>query len=162
MNNNINKNIIIKMFEEVKMIEGCFLLGIVIMLIKTSVSDLKKQTIYNEDLIFLFWYFNFYFLLVPSTISGWDRVIGVIVSGVISLILYMFYLGGGDVKLFVVLGFLFGYKIVWVIYLSFLFSVIFIFVEMIRQKSFSLKMTIPLAPAISLATLYMILKGGIL
>lgn len=92
-----------------------------------------------------------------ADLSWKNSLYGFIFAAIFSLILGFLGMGGGDMKLFPVLGLYIGlFKTLWVFYISAIVGIIYALI-CIKYTKRSFKDPIPYAPAISLAVLIVLL-----
>lgn len=141
------------------MISGVYYLLIIIMLLIISFIDIKKMII--PDCILLVGFIVSLIYLVLSKNINIGNIIGSFIGFIIFLVLALITsaMGGGDIKLISLLGFIFGVNgVLFIIFYSFVLGAIislFLLCLKIKEKSDS----IAFAPFISLATYFYIFYG---
>jgi len=136
--------------------------NIVLLIILSIISytDLKRQEIDNEPIIFGLIFIALFSLSGFNDVSVKSSIIGFLLGGIAFTILAVFgTMGGGDIKTIAMLGFYFGWKsTVLLIWLSFLVGTVFSIFYMIFKKV-KLKDHIPFGPSIAIAAAIVLFCG---
>jgi len=141
-----------------ELIEVLFLISMLIIL---TVSDITYMLIPNKLLLFFFFLFLIVRFVKPLN-PWWDSVLGAAL-GFFVLFLIMIVsrggMGGGDVKLFSLLGFLLGAKQIMIIFFfSSFFGALYGLMMMIFGQ-YNRKTAIPFGPFIALGTIFTVFNA---
>lgn len=125
------------------------------LLITVTVADLENMIIPNKLLLFfccLILLLRFFLPLSP----WWDSYLGAIVGFLLLFLISLLSngaMGGGDIKLFTVLGMFIGtVGVIWTLFLASLFGLIYGAIQ-IARKEMQRKEPLPFAPFISIAAI---------
>ena len=124
-----------------------------------SLIDLDSMIVYDELLVLLFCVEMFLISMFP--VPFLERIVSFIFTGILFLCFNNFIIesfGGGDIKLFMVLGFLFGVKGIVLIFTYSVLSSCFVCMFLLVFKKLKFDSYIPFVPFICLGTLIYILK----
>jgi len=140
------------------MFSALFYIPLIIILLISTYTDLRRRLIYNWTTFPGMFYFLFYHVLI-NTNDVFNYVLGFFVLGGISIIIDLFTksIGGGDIKLFALLGLAFGLQTgLYVYFYSFASAVVIGLPLLILNKLFPNKIkvkSIPMAPFMAIGTM---------
>lgn len=136
-------------------LELIFSLTLISLLIIVVISDINYMIIPDKVLLFFAFLFIFERIFIPF-LPWWNAIFGAIIGFSLLLIIAMISkggMGGGDIKLFAILGFVLGWKLVLLaFFMSTFFGAIFGGIGLLLKKVERGK-PIPFAPFIALGTL---------
>ncbi|WP_254843993.1 prepilin peptidase [Virgibacillus dokdonensis] len=126
---------------------------LIALLITVSIADIDRLVIPNRLLLFFASILFIIRLFIPTS-PWWDSYLGAILGFLLLFLIQLFSkgaMGGGDIKLFAVLGLFIGVQgVLWTLFLASLFGVLYGVVQMIRKRR-KRKEPLPFAPFISVA-----------
>lgn len=125
---------------------------LIIILTVITITDLQRQEIDNEPIIAGLVFGVLFSLCGFNDVSVMSSIAGFLLGGIFFFILSFWGMGGGDIKLMAMIGYLLGCgKAVIIIYMAFVIGAITGIVYMIIKKG-KLKDFVPFGPSIALAT----------
>ena len=126
-------------------------------------TDLTKGKIKNIIIIIIFLSGIIYFLTSSKHSLGFDNIIGLIIPFI--LLIYFFkrnYIGGGDIKLFMSLGFIYGLNcILLIMFLTFFIALLFYIIKRLFSVNISnrIHLSFFIFVAVGIYYLYLICWG---
>lgn len=142
-------------------LELLFALLLVSMAVIITVSDLRYQKIPNKILLFFFPIFFLWRILFPIN-PWWSSIIGALVGFTLLFIIIVVSKGGmgiGDLKYFTLLGFVFGWQQLLLLFLLSTFYGTVINLILLVLKKVTRKSRVPFGPYISLAAVTVLFYG---
>ena len=134
-------------------------LVLIVILIIITYTDIKRQEIDYWPINIGFVFMIIFGLLGYSDVSLLSSIIGFLIGGILFLILSIWGMGGGDIRLMAMVGFFLGWKLTLLaIYFSFMIGAITGLIVLVLRKK-KAKEYIPFGPSIALGTVITIFFG---